>query len=76
MTKRVNRKGGGYSRPIFLFYCAKPKYSWPVLLLYFKVAGGLASGQSVMDCAYKESEEEASVPEHILKNLKPCGTVR
>ena len=42
----------------------------------FQVAGGLASGQSVMDCAYKESAEEASVPEHILKKLKPCGTVR
>ncbi|KAK2175407.1 hypothetical protein NP493_734g01026 [Ridgeia piscesae] len=37
------------------------------------VAGGLASGLSVMQCAYKECQEEASVPDELLKKLKPVG---
>ena len=41
-----------------------------------QVAGGLASGQSIMDCARKECQEEASVPENLIQQLKPVGCVR
>ena len=43
----------------------------------FKVAGGLASGQSIMECARKECEEEASITDPaILDKLVNVGTVR
>jgi len=53
---------------------ALTKATWPGMLDQM-VAGGLAAGQSVMDCARKESQEEASVPDHILCKLKPVGSI-
>lgn len=41
-----------------------------------QVAGGLSSGLGFRECAEKECQEEASVPEKYLKNLKSTGTVR
>ena len=41
-----------------------------------QVAGGLASNQTIMECARKECREEASVPDDLIAKLKPCGTVR
>lgn len=41
-----------------------------------KVAGGVAAGQSFLNCARKESQEEASVPEEYLDRLRPVGMLR
>lgn len=50
------------------------KQTYPNLLDQF-VAGGLSSGLGFRECAEKECQEEASVPEKYLKNLKSTGTV-
>nr|SVE75136.1 EOG090X06MA [Daphnia dolichocephala] len=39
------------------------------------VAGGLSVGHSVLDTALKEAEEEASIPAHLLANLRSAGSV-
>lgn len=39
------------------------------------VAGGLSVGHSVLDTALKEANEEASIPSHLLANLKAAGSV-
>lgn len=39
------------------------------------VAGGLSVGNSVMQTAHKEGEEEASLTADLLKNLHSAGTV-
>nr|CAG4634800.1 EOG090X06MA [Alona affinis] len=39
------------------------------------VAGGLSVGHSVLDTALKEADEEASIPPHLLLNLKSAGSV-
>ena len=41
-----------------------------------KAAGGLSSGEVTMECAKRECQEEASVPDELLKNIKPVGCVR
>ena len=40
------------------------------------VAGGLSTGEKPLDCIIRESTEEASFPEQLVRsNAKPCGTV-
>lgn len=39
------------------------------------VGGGLSTGFGVLETAFKEAEEEASVPKELMTNLKPCGSV-
>uniref|UniRef100_A0A0X3PHT9 DUF4743 domain-containing protein n=1 Tax=Schistocephalus solidus TaxID=70667 RepID=A0A0X3PHT9_SCHSO len=39
-------------------------------------AGGLTYGLTVMECAKKESMEEAGIPEDLLSSLRPGGCVR
>lgn len=40
------------------------------------VAGGISAGESALDCLIRESEEEASFPEDLIRHdAKPCGTV-
>lgn len=40
------------------------------------VAGGLASGETVLECLIREAAEEASLPEALVReNAKACGTV-
>ncbi|KAK7603704.1 hypothetical protein V9T40_003703 [Parthenolecanium corni] len=39
------------------------------------VGGGLSSGYSILDTAFKEAEEEASIPSEFMLKLKPCGSV-
>ncbi|CAH1394973.1 unnamed protein product [Nezara viridula] len=39
------------------------------------VGGGLSEGFGVLETAYKEAEEEASIPSHLLKNLSSGGCV-
>lgn len=39
------------------------------------VGGGLSVGYSVLETAYKEAEEEASIPRELMVRLRPCGCV-
>lgn len=40
------------------------------------VAGGLASGEKVLDCLVREASEEALLSEDLVRgNARPCGTV-
>lgn len=39
------------------------------------VGGGLSVGHSLMETAFKEAQEEASIPTDLLKNLISVGTV-
>ncbi|VDO92467.1 unnamed protein product [Schistosoma margrebowiei] len=41
-----------------------------------KAAGGLTYGLDVMECARKECQEEASVPEHMLGKLTLVNQIR
>ncbi|XP_062575982.1 uncharacterized protein LOC134237855 [Saccostrea cucullata] len=50
------------------------KQTYPNLLDQM-VAGGLSSGLGFRECAEKECQEEASVPEKYLKILKSVGTM-
>ena len=47
-------------------------------LLYVlrQAAGGLSAGESIMEAARRECQEEASVPDHILDGLKHSGCIR
>nr|VZI33039.1 unnamed protein product [Spirometra erinaceieuropaei] len=50
----------------------RPKYPG---LLDNLAAGGLTYGLTVMECAKKESMEEAGIPEDLLSSLRPGGCV-
>ena len=40
------------------------------------VAGGISAGETAMESLVREAEEEASIPENLIRNqAKPCGTV-
>ena len=39
-------------------------------------AGGLGDGLGVRECAWKESQEEASIDEELLEDLKSVGIIR
>lgn len=39
------------------------------------VAGGLSTGEEPFGCLIRECEEEASLPEHIARQAKACGTL-
>ncbi|CAH1782235.1 unnamed protein product [Owenia fusiformis] len=39
------------------------------------IAGGIEAGRGFLETARKESQEEASVPDELLGNLKPAGCV-
>lgn len=35
----------------------------------------MSTGYGVLETAFKEAEEEASVPKELMTNLTPCGSV-
>lgn len=39
------------------------------------VAGGIASGETALECLIREAEEEASIPEAIIRRTRAVGTV-
>jgi 8-oxo-dGTP pyrophosphatase MutT (NUDIX family) len=39
------------------------------------VAGGLSTGEKPFDCLIRECEEEASLPEELVRNAVACGTL-
>ena len=52
------------------------KFDNSLLYLFIKAAGGLSSGEVIVECAKRECQEEASVPDELLKNIKSAGCVR
>ena len=46
------------------------------IFLSLKVAGGIASGETIKDAVIKECEEEANLPQHWFDRMKPAGCVR
>ncbi|VDD81495.1 unnamed protein product [Mesocestoides corti] len=53
---------------------SKSKTNWPGFLDLI-TAGGLPYSMKALDCAKKEAREEAGIPDGLLENLKPCGTI-
>lgn len=39
------------------------------------VGGGLSVGHGIIETAYKEAMEEASIPESLMKNIVSAGCV-
>jgi 8-oxo-dGTP pyrophosphatase MutT (NUDIX family) len=39
------------------------------------VAGGLSTGEKPLECLIRECEEEASLPEDLVRTAQPCGTL-
>ncbi|KAJ8301990.1 hypothetical protein KUTeg_020977 [Tegillarca granosa] len=54
---------------------SKTKSTYPDMLDNI-CAGGLSSGLGVLECARKECQEEASISDEYLKNLKPANCIR
>lgn len=59
---------------IWLQRRASTKQTWPGKWDNM-VGGGLSEGFGVLETAYKEAEEEASIPVNLLRNLSPGGCV-
>ncbi|KAL2070338.1 hypothetical protein VTL71DRAFT_13364 [Oculimacula yallundae] len=54
---------------------ARTKQTYPGMLDN-TVAGGIASGESAIDCIVRECEEEASLPSALVRErIKPVGTI-
>ena len=70
----------GYTRHPQLGVCmwmqrrSRTKPTWPGKWDNM-VGGGLSVGHSVLETALKEADEEASIPPHLLANLKAAGSV-
>lgn len=41
----------------------------------FQVGGGLSVGYSILETAFKEAEEEASITKELMTNMKSAGSV-
>ncbi|XP_039295546.1 uncharacterized protein YJR142W-like isoform X2 [Nilaparvata lugens] len=59
---------------IWLQKRSKTKQTWPGRWDNM-VGGGLSVGYGVLETAYKEAEEEASITSDMMKNLRRCGCV-
>ena len=54
---------------------ARTKQTYPGMLDN-SVAGGLSIGEKALDCIVREADEEASLPEQLVRSTtKPCGAV-
>ena len=66
---------GGEDLGIWIARRAKTKRTYPNML-DSTVGGGLPTGESPFDCLIRESAEEASFPEDLIRSkAKACGTV-
>lgn len=74
MTAYV-KDGGGAGMKIWTPKRAMTKQTYPGMMDN-TVAGGLATGERPIDCLVREAQEEASLPETIVRqNARSCGTV-
>jgi 8-oxo-dGTP pyrophosphatase MutT (NUDIX family) len=53
---------------------AKTKQTYPGMMDN-TVAGGLSMGEQPFQCLVREAAEEASLPEHVTRKARPCGTL-
>uniref|UniRef100_A0A0A9WYM3 Nudix hydrolase domain-containing protein n=1 Tax=Lygus hesperus TaxID=30085 RepID=A0A0A9WYM3_LYGHE len=67
-----DQKTGGLN--VWLQKRSQTKQTWPGKWDNM-VAGGLSVGYGVLETAYKEAEEEANIPPHLLRNLVSRGCV-
>ncbi|KAF7513015.1 hypothetical protein GJ744_011281 [Endocarpon pusillum] len=75
MTAYTYPKDGETSMKIWLPRRAMTKPTYPGMMDN-SVAGGIASGEKVLDCLIREASEEASLSEDLVRgNARPCGTV-
>ena len=53
---------------------AKTKQTYPGMMDN-TVAGGLSTGEQPFNCLIREAQEEASLPEDVVRSARPCGTL-
>lgn len=53
---------------------AKTKQTYPSMMDN-TVAGGMTTGEKPFSCLIREAQEEASLPEAVVRSAKPCGTL-
>ena len=66
--------GEGHDMKIWAPKRAKTKQTYPGMMDN-TVAGGLSTGEKPFDCLIREAQEEASLPEDVVRSAKPCGTL-
>ena len=71
MTAYVETEGG---MRIWTPRRSETKQTYPGMLDN-TVAGGLSTGEEPFECLVRECEEEASLPEHVARQAKSCGTL-
>ncbi|SPO02641.1 related to thiamin pyrophosphokinase [Cephalotrichum gorgonifer] len=75
LTAFVRCKDSSYGLKIWVPTRAATKSSFPGMLDN-TVAGGLTAGEDPLECVIREADEEASLPEALVRsNAVPCGTV-
>ena len=66
--------GYGPGMKIWVPKRAETKQTYPGMMDN-TVAGGLTTGEKPFNCLIREAQEEASLPEHVVRNAKACGTL-
>ncbi|KAE8441280.1 hypothetical protein EG329_005546 [Mollisiaceae sp. DMI_Dod_QoI] len=75
MTGYTRVEGASYGIKIWVPRRARTKSTYPGMLDN-TVAGGMASGELPLECMVREADEEASLPEKLVReNIKPQGTI-
>ena len=75
MTAYVSSPESNYGMKIWVPRRAKTKQTYPGMLDN-TVAGGMATGEDSYECLVRESEEEASLPEKVVRErVKAVGQV-
>lgn len=75
MTAYTYAEDGEAGMKIWIPRRAMTKQTYPGMMDN-TVAGGLATGEKVLDCLIREASEEASLSEDLVRgNARPCGMV-
>ena len=75
MTAYTKVEGASYGIKIWVPRRAKTKSTYGGMLDN-TVAGGIASGEEPFECLVREADEEASLPEKLVRDrAKKCGTI-
>jgi 8-oxo-dGTP pyrophosphatase MutT (NUDIX family) len=64
----------GQNMKIWVPKRAKTKQTYPGMMDN-TVAGGLTTGEQPFNCLIREAQEEASLPETVVRSTKSCGTL-
>ncbi len=64
-------------RTLLYVYASLVHYSILLHIIFIlQVAGAIAAGTGVLETLIKESQEEASLSEELVRQAKPTGTIR